>query len=54
MVPLYSIGLILAHLIVEVSGRYKYSVIPMLIILASFALYAPKLKIFDKKVKTLS
>lgn len=38
MAPLYSIGLILAHLIVEVSGRYKYSLIPMLIIVASFAL----------------
>jgi hypothetical protein len=40
--PLYSIGLILAHLIVEVSGRYKYSVIPMLIILASYSMYASK------------
>lgn len=37
MAPLYSIGLILAHLIVEVSGRYKYSLIPMLIIVAAFA-----------------
>ena len=37
MAPLYSIGLILAHLIVEVSGRYKYSLIPMVIILAAFA-----------------
>lgn len=53
IVPLYSIGLILAHLIVEVSGRYKYSVIPMVIILASYAMYATKLKIFDKKAKTL-
>lgn len=38
MAPLYSIGLILAHLIVEVSGRYKYSLIPMVIIVAAFAL----------------
>lgn len=38
MAPLYSIGLILAHLIIEVSGRYKYSLIPMLIILACFSL----------------
>lgn len=37
LAPLYSIGLILAHLIVEVSGRYKYSLIPMLIIMAVFA-----------------
>lgn len=37
MAPLYSIGLILAHLIVEVSGRYKYSLIPMFIIVAAFA-----------------
>lgn len=42
MAPLYSIGLILAHLIVEVSGRYKYSLIPMLIIVAAFALKAPE------------
>jgi hypothetical protein len=53
LVPLYSIGLILAHLIVEVSGRYKYSVIPMVIILASYAMCATKLKIFNKKAKTL-
>lgn len=38
MVPLYSIGLILAHLIIEVSGRYKYSLIPMLILIAGFSL----------------
>lgn len=38
MAPLYSIGLILAHLIIEVSGRYKYSLIPMLILVACFSL----------------
>ena len=38
MAPLYSIGLILAHLIIEVSGRYKYSLIPMLILIACFSL----------------
>lgn len=38
MPVLYSIGLILAHLIIEVSGRYKYSIIPMLIILAAISL----------------
>lgn len=42
MAPLYSIGLILAHLLVEVSGRYKYSLIPMFIIVAAFALKAPE------------
>ncbi len=42
MAPLYSIGLILAHLIVEVSGRYKYSLIPMFIIVAAFALKVPE------------
>ncbi len=44
MAPLYSIGLILAHLIVEVSGRYKYSLIPMLIILAAFSFAELKTK----------
>ena len=38
LVPLYSIGLILAHMIVEVGGRYKYSLLPMFIILASCSL----------------
>ena len=38
MAPLYCIGLILAHLIIEVSGRYKYSLIPMLILIACFSL----------------
>ena len=49
MAPLYSIGLILAHLIIEVSGRYKYSLIPMLILLACFSLgKLPSLKLSRK------
>ena len=36
--PIYSIGLIMAHLIIEVSGRYKYSIIPLLVIVAAFSL----------------
>ena len=49
MAPLYCIGLILAHLIIEVSGRYKYSLIPMLIILACFSLdRLPVLKLPSK------
>lgn len=35
MLPLYVIGLTLAHMLVEVSSRYHYSIIPMLIILAA-------------------
>ena len=35
LVPLYVIGLTLAQMLVEVSGRYHYSIIPMLIILAA-------------------
>lgn len=33
LVPLYSEGLILAQMLVEVAGRYHYSLIPMLILL---------------------
>lgn len=38
LLPLFSIGLILAQLLVEVSGRYHYALVPMLIILASYKL----------------
>lgn len=34
-VPLYVIGLTLAQMLVEVAGRYHYSIVPMLIILAA-------------------
>ena len=34
--PLYVIGLTLAHMLVEVAGRYHYSILPMLILLAAF------------------
>ena len=32
------LGLTLAHMLVEVSSRYHYSIIPVIIILAAFAL----------------
>lgn len=35
--PMYILGLCLAHMLVEVAGRYHYSIIPMLIILAAFS-----------------
>ena len=35
LAPLYTIGLILAQMLVEVSGRYHYSIIPMLVITAA-------------------
>ena len=38
LLPLYVLGLTLAHMLVEVANRYHYSVIPMLIIFAALAL----------------
>lgn len=49
MAPLYCIGLILAHLIIEVSGRYKYSLIPMLILIACFSLPCLRLPQLPKR-----
>ena len=37
LAPLYITGLTLAQMLVEVAGRYHYSVIPMLLLLASYA-----------------
>lgn len=37
LAPLYVLGLTLAHMLVEVAGRYHYSVIPMLIVTAAFS-----------------
>ena len=37
LVPLYLVGLTLAQMLVEVAGRYHYSLIPMLVILAACA-----------------
>jgi len=38
LMPLYVLGLSLAHMLVEVANRYHYSVIPMYIIFAALAL----------------
>lgn len=38
LMPLYVLGLTLAHMLVEVASRYHYSAIPMLIIFAALAL----------------
>ena len=35
LLPLFFLGLTLAHLLVEVSNRYHYSLIPILIIFAA-------------------
>lgn len=35
--PMYVLGLTLAHMLVEVAGRYHYSVVPMLIVTAAFS-----------------
>ncbi|MBQ2961174.1 MAG: glycosyltransferase family 39 protein [Oscillospiraceae bacterium] len=37
LLPLYVLGLTLAHMLVEVANRYHYSIIPMLIIFAALA-----------------
>ncbi|MBQ9733236.1 MAG: hypothetical protein IJV74_03265, partial [Clostridia bacterium] len=38
LLPLYVVGLTLAHMLVEVANRYHYSIIPMIIIFAALAL----------------
>ena len=35
LLPLYTLGLTLAHMLIEVSSRYHYSLIPMFILLAA-------------------
>ena len=42
LAPLYVIGLTLAQLLVEVSARYHYSIVPMLILLAAFSYTRPR------------
>ncbi len=37
LVPLYCVGLTLAQMLAEVSDRYHYSILPMLVILAAFS-----------------
>ena len=37
LLPLYIVGLILAQMLVEVAGRYHYSIVPMLTVLAACA-----------------
>ena len=38
IMPMYVIGLTLAQMLVEVAGRYHYSIIPMLIIISASAI----------------
>ena len=40
LLPLYFLGLTLAHMLVEVANRYHYSLIPILIIFAALGLTA--------------
>ncbi len=35
--PLFALGLTLAHMLVEVSSRYHYSIMPAFILIAAFA-----------------
>lgn len=47
LVPLYVLGLVLAQMLVEVAGRYHYSIIPMLILICQPAII-PKERDFAK------
>lgn len=40
LMPLFALGLTLAHMLVEVCNRYHYSLIPMFVIIAAFGFYA--------------
>ena len=39
LLPLYALGLTLAQLLVEVAPRYHYSLIPMFLLTAQYALF---------------
>jgi len=41
LIPLFVVGLTLAQMLVEVAGRYHYSIIPMLLIIASITVKTP-------------
>ena len=41
LAPLYIVGLSLAQMLAEVSARYHYALIPMLILLAAFSYTRP-------------
>ena len=52
LLPLYVLGLTCAQMLVEVAGRYHYSLIPVLLLLGQAALFPPapaETKIFQKK-----
>ena len=51
LLPLYVLGLTCAQMLVEVAGRYHYSLIPILLLLGQAALFPPvpkKIKNFQK------
>lgn len=51
LLPLYVLGLTCAQMLVEVAGRYHYSLIPVLLLLGQAALFPPapaETKIFQK------
>lgn len=51
LLPLYGLGLTCAQMLVEVAGRYHYSMIPMVLLLGQAALFPPvpaETKIFQK------
>ncbi|MCI7473463.1 MAG: hypothetical protein MSB10_07285 [Clostridiales bacterium] len=52
LLPLYVLGLTCAQMLVEVAGRYHYSILPVLLLLGQVALFRPvpeKTKKFSKK-----
>ena len=51
LLPLYGLGLTCAQMLVEVAGRYHYSLIPVLLLLGQAAFFPPvptETKIFQK------
>lgn len=36
LLPIYAIGLVLAQMLVEVAGRYHYSLIPAILVMAAY------------------
>lgn len=52
LAPLYTLGLTLAHMLAEVSGRYHYSVIPMLVMIAAFSCGGKDLKHDNRPQRT--
>lgn len=49
LAPLYALGLTLAQLLVEVAGRYHYSMLPMLLVVGAYGLFLPEKGHIERK-----